>query len=55
MPAGAATTIGLVGDADALAARLQAYAAALDQLVLVPATAGDPIGERTLSALASLC
>jgi len=55
MPAGAATTIGLVGDADALAARLQAYAAALDQLVLVPATAGDPAGERTLSALASLC
>jgi hypothetical protein len=35
-------------------ARLEAYAAAgLDEVVLVPATAGDPGGERTLTALAS--
>ena len=34
--------------------RLEAYAATgLEEVVLVPATAGDPGGERTLTALAS--
>jgi hypothetical protein len=31
-----------------------AYAGALDEVVLAPATAGDPAGERTLTALAGL-
>jgi hypothetical protein len=43
----------LVGDADAVGARLEAYAAGLDEVVLVPATAGDPAGECTLAALAA--
>jgi alkanesulfonate monooxygenase SsuD/methylene tetrahydromethanopterin reductase-like flavin-dependent oxidoreductase (luciferase family) len=52
LPPEAATTVGLVGDARAARERLQIYAEALDEVVLVPATAGDPGGERTLSALA---
>jgi probable F420-dependent oxidoreductase len=54
LPSEAAATVGLIGDADAINQRLDAYAAALDELVLVPATAGDPAGERTLTALAEL-
>jgi probable F420-dependent oxidoreductase len=54
LPGEAAATVGLVGSADAISRRLEAYAAALDELVLVPATAGDPGGERTLTALAEL-
>jgi hypothetical protein len=43
----------LIGDLDTVNARLQTYAAAgLDEIMLVPATAGDPGGERTLTALA---
>jgi alkanesulfonate monooxygenase SsuD/methylene tetrahydromethanopterin reductase-like flavin-dependent oxidoreductase (luciferase family) len=53
LPPEAAATVGLVGDADAIGARLEAYAAALDEVVLVPATTGDPAGERTLAALAT--
>lgn len=53
LPPEAAATLGLVGDADTTGARLDAYAAALDEVVLVPATAGDPGGERTLTALAA--
>ena len=49
LPPEAAATIGLIGD---VRARLEAYAAGLDELVLVPATAGDPAGERTLTAMA---
>ena len=53
LPADAANRVGLVGDLDTVRARLDAYAAAgLDEVVLVPATAGDPGGERTLTALA---
>jgi probable F420-dependent oxidoreductase len=49
----AAGTVGLVGDIRTVRARLQAYAAAgLDEVAIVPATAGDPGGERTLTALA---
>ena len=52
MIAVAAVSVGLVGD---VGVRLEAYAAAgLDEVVLVPATAGDPGGERTLTALARL-
>lgn len=54
LPAEAAATVGLVGDARTVSARLDAYAEALDELVLVPATAGDPVGERTLTALAGM-
>ncbi|MGH3345117.1 MAG: LLM class F420-dependent oxidoreductase [Carbonactinosporaceae bacterium] len=53
LPREAAATVGLVGDADALRTRLDAYAAAgLDEVAIVPATATDPGGERTLTALA---
>ncbi|MFC8433821.1 LLM class F420-dependent oxidoreductase [Streptomyces sp. NPDC057253] len=52
LPAAAAATVGLVGDLDAVRARIDAYAeAGLDEIALVPATAGDPGGERTLTAL----
>ena len=53
LPPEAAAKLGLVGDTDAIGARLEAYAAGLDEVVLVPATAGDPGGERTLTALAA--
>ena len=52
LPPEAAAIVGLVGDARAVSERLEAYAEALDEVVLVPATAGDPGGERTLTALA---
>lgn len=53
LPPEAAATVGLVGDVDAVRARIEAYAAAgLDEVAIVPATRGDPDGERTLSALA---
>ncbi|MCW8380874.1 LLM class flavin-dependent oxidoreductase [Streptomyces justiciae] len=53
LPPEAAGTVGLVGDLDAVRARIDAYAeAGLDEIALVPATAGDPAGERTLTALA---
>jgi probable F420-dependent oxidoreductase len=54
LPPDAAERVGLVGDLDTVRERLDAYAAAgLDEVVLVPATAGDPGGERTLTALAA--
>ena len=47
--------VGLVGDAGEVRERAAAYReAGVDELVLVPATAGDPGGERTLRALRSL-
>ncbi|KOU65614.1 oxidoreductase [Streptomyces sp. MMG1533] len=52
LPPTAAGAVGLVGDLDAVRARIDAYAeAGLDEIALVPATAGDPAGERTLTAL----
>lgn len=55
LPADAARRIGLVGDLATVTARLERYAeAGLDEVVLVPATAGDPAGERTLTALAEV-
>jgi probable F420-dependent oxidoreductase len=45
--------IGLVGSADEVAGRVEEYrAAGVEQLAIVPATAGDPGGRRTLEALA---
>ncbi|MFI1358808.1 LLM class F420-dependent oxidoreductase [Streptomyces sp. NPDC020898] len=53
LPPEAAGTVALVGDIDAVRTRIDAYAAAgLDEIAAVPATAGDPGGERTLTALA---
>lgn len=53
LPVEAAAAVGPVGGHDAVGARLGDYAAAgLDEVALVPATAGDPGGERTLTALA---
>jgi hypothetical protein len=54
LPPDAAAAIGLVGDVNTISARMEAYAVALDEVVLVPATAGDPGGERSLTALAEL-
>ncbi|WP_210586341.1 LLM class F420-dependent oxidoreductase [Streptomyces sp. GESEQ-35] len=52
LPPEAAASVGLVGDLDTVRARIDAYAeAGLDEIALVPATAGDPGGERTLTAL----
>ena len=53
LPPDAASVVGLVGDHATVIARIDEYAAAgLDEIALVPATAGDPGGEHTLSALA---
>ncbi|MCF2131112.1 LLM class F420-dependent oxidoreductase [Strepomyces sp. STD 3.1] len=53
LPTEAAATVGLIGGLDTVRARMDEYAAAgLDEIALVPATAGDPGGERTLTALA---
>ena len=53
LPEDAAQTVGLVGDLDTIRARLAEYSdAGLDEVAILPATAGDPAGERTLSALA---
>jgi probable F420-dependent oxidoreductase len=53
MPLELVQAIALVGDAAACRARVEAFTAAgVDEVVLVPATAGDPGGRRTLTALA---
>ncbi|MEX2254921.1 MAG: LLM class F420-dependent oxidoreductase [Acidimicrobiia bacterium] len=53
IPVALVEAIGAVGDQTACRARLEAYArAGADDLALVPATAGDPAGRRTLTALA---
>ncbi|MFI6373311.1 LLM class F420-dependent oxidoreductase [Streptomyces sp. NPDC050546] len=52
LPPEAAGTVALVGGPGTVRARIDAYAeAGLDEIALVPATAGDPAGERTLTAL----
>ena len=54
LPAEAAATVGLVGDLATVRTRLSEYeAAGLDEVAIVPATSGDPAGERTLTALAA--
>ena len=54
MPAELMAAIGLVGSEAAIAARLQEYrAAGADEVCLVPATAGDPAGTQTLTAMAA--
>ena len=52
MPDALIAAIGLVGDEAAIDARLEAYrAAGADEICLVPATAGDPGGCRTLESM----
>jgi alkanesulfonate monooxygenase SsuD/methylene tetrahydromethanopterin reductase-like flavin-dependent oxidoreductase (luciferase family) len=54
LPEDAARTVGLIGDIDTIHARLAEYSdAGLDEIAILPATAGDPAGERTLCALAA--
>lgn len=55
LPSGAASELGLVGSLDEVRRRLDDYAAAgLDEVAIVPTTAGDTSGERTMTAFASL-
>lgn len=55
LPEGAEMAVGLVGSARDTERRLHDYASAgLDELAIVPVTAGDPGAERTLSVLSSL-
>ena len=52
MPDELASTIGLVGSGSAIDKRLEEYrAAGADEICLVPATAGDPGGLRSLQAM----
>jgi probable F420-dependent oxidoreductase len=47
--------VGLVGDVGDVASRIDEYArAGLDEIAIVPVTAGDPGGERTLRAVREL-
>ncbi len=53
LPREAAAVVGVVGDIGAVRSRIEEYAAAgLDEVVIHPATAGDPAGGHTLTALA---
>lgn len=53
LPPTAAEDIGLVGSLDTVRTRLTAFAeSGLGELVVVPATSGDPGARRTLTALA---
>jgi len=55
MPAGLIPAIGLVGSESAIGERLAAYrVAGADEICLVPATAGDPSGRRSLEAMSAL-
>lgn len=55
MPAELAAAIGLVGDENTLRRRIEEYrAAGVDEICIVPATAGDPGAERTLSTVIGL-
>ena len=55
LPKDAPQRVGLVGGVAEVGERLQAYAGAgLDEVAVVPVTAGDPRGERTLRAFRSL-
>ncbi|MFK7731168.1 MAG: LLM class F420-dependent oxidoreductase [Pseudomonadales bacterium] len=55
MPAEMAAAVGMVGNIDTLRRRVSEYqAAGIDEICIVPATAGDPSAERTLSAVKAL-
>lgn len=53
MPTELVQAVGLVGSMEEIAASIAAYRdAGVDEICIVPATAGDPAGERTLRTLA---
>lgn len=53
MPKELAAAVGLVGSVDDIDRRIDEYhRAGIDDICIVPATAGDPAGKRTLEALA---
>ena len=53
MPHELCATVGLVGDVETIRARIEEYRlCGVDEVCLVPATADDPAGRRTLTALA---
>lgn len=55
MPDALIAAIGLVGDKAFIEQRIAEYAAAgADEICLVPATAGDPLGERSLNVIPGL-
>jgi alkanesulfonate monooxygenase SsuD/methylene tetrahydromethanopterin reductase-like flavin-dependent oxidoreductase (luciferase family) len=55
VPADLAAAVGLVGSAAEITERARAYlAAGVDELCIVPATAGDDGGERTLRAISTI-
>ncbi|GAB3970688.1 LLM class F420-dependent oxidoreductase [Actinoallomurus acanthiterrae] len=55
LPFDVAGRVGLVGGADEVRSRLREYAdAGVDEVAVVPATGGDPGGERTLTAIRDL-
>lgn len=55
MPKELVQTIGLVGTLHEIQGAITAYRqAGIDEICIVPGTAGDPLGERTLRALAPL-
>jgi probable F420-dependent oxidoreductase len=55
LPPEVCRTLGLVGTVDEIAERMAAYrAAGVDEICIVPATAGDPGGRRTMEALSDL-
>lgn len=55
LPLEAAGAVGLVGSVDDVQERLEAYSdAGLDEVAVVPMTAGDPVGERSLRSLSSV-
>jgi probable F420-dependent oxidoreductase len=54
VPTELVSAVGLVGSVDQIVARIAAYRdAGVDEICIVPATAGDDAGRRTLEALAS--
>ncbi|GAA4639866.1 LLM class F420-dependent oxidoreductase [Actinoallomurus vinaceus] len=55
LPFDVAGRVGLVGGADEVRSRLREYGeAGVDEVAVVPATGGDPGGERTLTAIREL-
>lgn len=55
MPSEIASAVGLFGDIESIRARIEDYrVAGANEICLVPATAGDPGGTRTLEAMSTL-
>ncbi|MEM8497086.1 MAG: LLM class F420-dependent oxidoreductase [Pseudomonadota bacterium] len=55
MPAEIAAAVGMIGDIGTVRQRVAEYqAAGIDEICIVPATAGDPVADRTLQAVKSM-